>query len=143
MLDRKSRLVLWQSTHRSIREPQVYTRIAGRNDVILCDLCGEAKECRQREINGREFDICADCWRPLQEKLSGKGRVKRKRDMVLLPPAAPPEGQPARPIPGKPPKIWGTAQIAPQLRCPAGRPIRAPQDGRPEHVAAEARQMAT
>jgi hypothetical protein len=75
--------------------------------VILCDLCGEAKECRQREINGREFDICADCWRPLQEKLSGKGRVKRKRDMVLLPPAAPPEGQPEvpRPIPGKPPKI--------------------------------------
>jgi hypothetical protein len=96
--------------------------------VILCDLCGEAKECRQKEINGREFDICADCWRPLQEKLSGKGRVKRKRDMVLLPPAAPPEGQPEvpRPIPGKPPKIWGAAQIAHQLRCPAGKAHSSP-----------------
>ena len=44
--------------------------------MILCDLCGQAKECRQKEIDGREFDICADCWRPFEEKLKGKGRVK-------------------------------------------------------------------
>jgi len=35
--------------------------------MILCDSCGEAKECLQRVIDGKEFDICADCWRPLEE----------------------------------------------------------------------------
>jgi hypothetical protein len=30
--------------------------------MILCDLCGQAKECLQREIDGKEFDICSDCW---------------------------------------------------------------------------------
>ena len=46
--------------------------------MILCDLCGQARECLQKEIDGKEFDICGDCWRPLEEKLKGKGRVKRK-----------------------------------------------------------------
>jgi hypothetical protein len=31
--------------------------------VILCDLCVQAKACLQKEIDGKEFDICADCWR--------------------------------------------------------------------------------
>jgi hypothetical protein len=51
--------------------------------MILCDLRGQARECLQKEIGGRVFDICADCWRPLQEKLSGKGRVKKEREMIL------------------------------------------------------------
>src|SRR5260370_36650111 len=54
-----------------------YTRIGrGGVNVILCDLCGNQKECFQKEIDGREFDICTDCWRPLEEKLRGKGRSK-------------------------------------------------------------------
>jgi hypothetical protein len=114
--------------------------------VILCDLCGEAKECRQRESNGREFDICADSWRPLQEKLSGKGRIKRKRDMVLLPPAAPPEGQPEVPrgrSRGSHRRSGARRKLHTNAAVRQARPIRAPQDGRPEHVAAETRQMAT
>jgi len=25
--------------------------------MILCDLCGESKECLQKEIEGKEYDI--------------------------------------------------------------------------------------
>ena len=25
--------------------------------MIICDLCGEAKDCLQREIEGKEYDI--------------------------------------------------------------------------------------
>jgi hypothetical protein len=28
--------------------------------MILCDWCGQAQECLQKEIDGREFDICVD-----------------------------------------------------------------------------------
>jgi hypothetical protein len=45
--------------------------------MISCDLCGEVKECLQKEIDGREFDICSECWRPVEEKLRGKGRVRK------------------------------------------------------------------
>ena len=48
--------------------------------MILCDLCGQVKECLQKEIDGKEFDICADCWRPLEEKLKGKGRQESAGD---------------------------------------------------------------
>jgi hypothetical protein len=75
--------------------------------MILCDWCGQAKECQQKEIEDREFDICADCWHPIQEKLKGKGRA-RKRDMVLLPPQTAPEPNPDEPKrPPGPPKIFG------------------------------------
>jgi hypothetical protein len=40
-------------------------------------LCGQAKECSPRRIEGKEYDICADCWSPLEEKLKGKGRTKK------------------------------------------------------------------
>jgi ribosome-binding protein aMBF1 (putative translation factor) len=76
--------------------------------VILCDLCGQAKECLQKEIESKEFDICADCWRPLEEKLRGKGRTQKKREMVFLPPS--PAAEPSDPKPpGTPPKIFGGA----------------------------------
>lgn len=26
--------------------------------MIICDLCGETKDCLQREIEGKEYDIC-------------------------------------------------------------------------------------
>ena len=76
--------------------------------VYRCDLCGETKECRQKEIDGKEYDICADCWKPLAEKLSGKGKVKKSQETVLLPPSRviEKEDEP-KPMPGEPPKIWG------------------------------------
>lgn len=80
--------------------------------MILCDLCGQSKECLQKEIDGREFDICAECWRPLEEKLKGKGRVERKREMVFLPPQPTPEPQEPKTQPGMPPTIIGQAERA-------------------------------
>jgi len=80
--------------------------------VILCDLCDKQKECLQKDIDGREFDICADCWRPLEEKLKGKGRSKGKRDMVFLPPPITPEPAEPKTPPGLPPKITGQVERA-------------------------------
>ena len=77
--------------------------------MIHCDLCGHAKECQQKEIEGKQYDICSDCWNPLAEKLKGKGRTKREREMVFLPPLVTPEPkrEEPKPVPGEPPKIWG------------------------------------
>jgi ribosomal protein S14 len=44
--------------------------------MMRCDLCGKTAACLQKEIEGKEFDICEPCWRPLAEKLRGKGRGK-------------------------------------------------------------------
>jgi hypothetical protein len=77
--------------------------------MILCDLCGRSKECLQKEIDGREYDICAECWNPLAEKLKGKGRgrTKRERETVVIPPLTKEPEPPAPQPPGEPPKIWG------------------------------------
>jgi hypothetical protein len=78
--------------------------------MILCDLCGQARECAAREIEGRKYDICAECWNPLAEKLKGKGRVRKEREVVFLPPLTKePEPKEPKPVPGEPPKIWGGA----------------------------------
>jgi hypothetical protein len=76
--------------------------------MILCDLCGQARECVPKEIDGKEYDICAECWKPLAEKLRGKGRVRKERETVFLPhlPKEPEQPGP-KPAPGEPPKIWG------------------------------------
>lgn len=76
--------------------------------MLLCDLCNQPKKCTTKEIEGREYDICADCWRPLAEKLAGKGR--QPEPAVFLPPVIttqPEPQQPSTPAPGEPPKIWG------------------------------------
>jgi hypothetical protein len=81
--------------------------------MTVCDLCGQAKECSTREIEGKEYDICADCWNPLAEKLAGKGRSEKDREMVFLPAiTTTPESEPEqpKPIPGEPPKIWSRVQ---------------------------------
>jgi hypothetical protein len=77
--------------------------------MILCDLCGHARECVQKEIEGKEYDICTECWNPLAEKLKGKGRTKKERAIVFLPPSSTPElkREEPKPVPGEPPKIWG------------------------------------
>ena len=80
--------------------------------MILCDLCGQTKECLQKEIDGKEYDICSDCWDGLAEKLKGKGRVKKSREIVLLPPprvVTEREDDEPKPLPGEPPKIWEAA----------------------------------
>ena len=53
--------------------------------MIICDLCGETKDCSHREIEGKEYDICSECWTPLALKLKGKGRAKNP-ETVFLPP---------------------------------------------------------
>src|SRR2546426_11736456 len=54
-----------------------------REAMIICDLCGQAKECRPKEIEGKEYDICSECWTPLAEKLKAKGRAKKSRETVF------------------------------------------------------------
>jgi hypothetical protein len=95
-------------------------------NVILCDLCGKQKECFQREIDDREFDICTDCWRPLEEKLRGKGRSKRKREVVFLPPQITPEPEEPKTPPSLPPKIFGQKDLWPSRKgqLSAGRHTR-------------------
>src|SRR5260370_33485947 len=53
--------------------------------MIICDLCGKAKDRLQKEIEGKEYDICSECWNPLAQKLRGKGRTIN-REAVFLPP---------------------------------------------------------
>jgi len=78
--------------------------------MIVCDLCGQAKKCLPKEIEGKEYDICSECWNPLAEKLTGKGRTKLEREMVFLPPVtSEPVREAPKPVPGEPPKIWGGA----------------------------------
>jgi hypothetical protein len=50
--------------------------------MIYCDMCGEAKECLQKVIDGKEFAVCERCWRPLAEKLWGKGRLDESLEEV-------------------------------------------------------------
>ena len=40
--------------------------------MTCCDICGTTAECVQKEIDGKEFDLCDRCWRPLAEKMSAK-----------------------------------------------------------------------
>jgi ribosome-binding protein aMBF1 (putative translation factor) len=51
--------------------------------MMCCDLCGKTASCLQKEIEGKEFDICERCWHPLAEKLSGKGRLKDSLEAEL------------------------------------------------------------
>jgi ribosome-binding protein aMBF1 (putative translation factor) len=44
--------------------------------MMRCDLCGTTSRCLQKQIEGKEFDVCERCWAPVAEKLRGKGRVK-------------------------------------------------------------------
>ena len=78
--------------------------------MIVCDLCGQTKECAKREIEGREYDLCGDCWDPLAAKLAGKGRVKKQRETVILPPLEKEPARPPKPNPFEPPKILGREQ---------------------------------
>ena len=75
--------------------------------MIICDLCGHEKECLQKEIENKEYDICSECWSPIAQKLKGKGR--KKHETVFLPPPRVHErdDEEPEPLPGEPPKIFG------------------------------------
>lgn len=79
--------------------------------MITCDLCGKEKDCLQREIDGKEYDICSECWEPLEQKLKGKGREKL-REIVFLPPRTTKEREEkeTESLPGGPPVIQGEAR---------------------------------
>ncbi len=77
--------------------------------MIICDLCGEPRDCQQKEIEGKEYDICSECWNPLAHKLKGKGRPI-KPEIVSLPPPRAIEEQQDEERPGEQPKIWGAVR---------------------------------
>jgi hypothetical protein len=77
--------------------------------MIICDLCGETKDCSHKEIEGKEYDICSECWTPLALKLKGKGRAKKPETVFLPPLRRAEERKNDEPLPGEPPKIWGAA----------------------------------
>ena len=80
--------------------------------MIICDLCGEARDCLQKDIEGKEYDICSECWNPLAQELRGKGRGKN-RETVFLPPSRvinERENEEPEAPPGEPPKIWGAVE---------------------------------
>ena len=54
------------------------------NPMVVCDLCGQRKECFQRGIEGKEYDICSECWTPLAKRLEGKGKSKDDQKPTLV-----------------------------------------------------------
>jgi hypothetical protein len=80
--------------------------------VYRCDLCNEIRDCSQRLIEDKEYDICSDCWNSLVQQLQGKGRPKRGNEIIALPqppvPDLPDEPKPSR-FPGAPPTVYGSA----------------------------------
>jgi len=80
--------------------------------VYRCDMCNEIRDCAQRIIEDKEYDICSDCWNSLIQRLTGKGRAKRPRELISVPPPrvpdSPDEPKPSR-FPGAPPTIYGSA----------------------------------
>jgi hypothetical protein len=79
--------------------------------MILCDLCGQARECEQKEIERKVYDICAECWNPLAERLKDKGRLSKQRETVFLPHLPKEPEHPPKHAPSEPPKIWGRVGI--------------------------------
>ena len=76
--------------------------------IFKCDFCDSVKKCIDREINGRVYDICQECWSPIEEKLRGKGRQKTET-LFILPTEMKPnkEREERKPAPGEPPIIYG------------------------------------
>ena len=37
----------------------------GKLSSSSCTLCGQIRECLEKEIDGQEYDICSECWRAL------------------------------------------------------------------------------
>jgi hypothetical protein len=81
--------------------------------VGQCVLCGNIRKCSPKEIERQEYDICLLCWKALESKLQGKGRVRRSLEVVLLPAVPVPSTEaPAKAVPRHPPTIWGALRTA-------------------------------
>jgi len=80
--------------------------------MITCDLCGEAKDCLQKEIEGKEYDICSECWTPFAQKLRGKGRMMNREIVFLLAPRINKkrEDEELGSLSGELFKIWGVVE---------------------------------
>ena len=79
--------------------------------MMVCDLCNSSQAlCVERSIEGKDYDICERCWKPLEEKFKGKGRVQRKRDDAVFVPhpqiTIERQDEDTRPRPGERPKIF-------------------------------------
>lgn len=70
-----------------------------------CGLCDQVKKCVEKEIEGKLYDICLECWSPLEAKLKRKGRV-REIEIPLPPIQANDSEEKETPFPGQPPGIW-------------------------------------
>ena len=77
--------------------------------VYRCDLCGETRDCRQREIENTEYDICEECWAGLMTRLQGKGRSRKTRETVTLPMVPEPPAPRTEPPFRQPPTIIADA----------------------------------
>lgn len=80
--------------------------------VYRCDLCNEIRNCTQRMIEGVEYDVCSECWNSLVEKLKGKGRSAKPREMISLSaPRVPDSAGEPKPshFPGAPPIVYASA----------------------------------
>ena len=74
--------------------------------ILDCALCGQTKDCLQKVIDGKEYDVCSDCWETISKQLQGKGRIIKRDVVVIAPPDLRREREDERPFPGVPPKIW-------------------------------------
>ncbi len=73
--------------------------------MIVCDSCSETKDCLEKEIEGKQYDICTKCWNPLAQRLKGIGRTRRQETVILPPPRKLEDTPESRPR--EPPKTWG------------------------------------
>ena len=53
--------------------------------VYKCDFCEQISDCKQRDIEGKEYDICGACWNDIEQKIKGKGREKVVEVMPWVP----------------------------------------------------------
>ncbi len=53
--------------------------------MIICDLCGIAKDCLQKEIEGKEYDICSvfRMLEPVRTKAEGERQSEESGNRVL------------------------------------------------------------
>jgi hypothetical protein len=79
--------------------------------VGKCVLWGNQEVLAQRDRAPRVR--CVRVWKALESKLQGKGRPRRNREWVWLPPVqAPSIEAPTKAVPGHPPTIWGSLPTA-------------------------------
>jgi hypothetical protein len=78
-----------------------------------CDLCNEVRDSVPKVIGDKEYDICLECWKALEEKLIGKGKeIRIAEPVILLPnPRESRQREDEEPqFPGEPPVIWAGSE---------------------------------